>query len=68
LLLSDAEPLVPEGKHAGASAKSACGLGRYQIKSKAKLSGSVENLIGEMNKMLCGHRKTGVTSICGQID
>jgi len=36
--------------------------------STAKLSRSVENLICEMDKMLCRHRKTGVASVCGQVD
>ena len=37
-------------------------------KSEAKFRGSIENLICEMDKMLCRHRKTGVASICGQVD
>ena len=44
------------------------GLGKHWNKSTAKLSRSVENLICEMDKMLCRHRKTGVASICGQVD
>jgi hypothetical protein len=43
-------------------------IGASWVRSKAKLSGSVENLICEMDKMLCRHRKTGVASICGQVD
>jgi hypothetical protein len=44
------------------------GVSRHQVESKAEFSGSIENLICEMNKMLCRGRKTSVTSVCGQVD
>ena len=55
----DTAPLAKSGRLAGPLAV---------LNSIAEFRGSIENLICEMDKMLCRHRKTGVASICGQVD
>ena len=55
----DTAPLAKSGRLAGPLAV---------LNSIAEFRRSIENLICEMDKMLCRHRKASVVSVCGQID